>query len=64
MLVDNLRFSLPAVLEWEMANSVPGNAAAADDEAESQPEAPATAKRWYEIASEQGRRTVRLPTSV
>ena len=24
ILVDNLRFSLPAILEWEMANSVKG----------------------------------------
>jgi hypothetical protein len=53
MLVGNLRFSLPAILEWEMANSVPGNAGAAVDEAESQPEAPAPAKRWYELLREQ-----------
>lgn len=54
MLVGNLRFSLQAILEWEMANSVPGNAVAAVvDEAESQLEAPATAKRWYELVREQ-----------
>lgn len=54
MLVGNLRFSLPAILEWEMTNSVPGNSVAAVvDEAESQPEAPATAKRWYELVREQ-----------
>jgi hypothetical protein len=47
MLVGNLRFSLPAILEWEMANSVPGNVGAVVDEAERQPEAPAPAKRWY-----------------
>lgn len=54
MLVGNLRFSLPAILEWEMANSVTGNAvAAAVDEAESKPEAPAAAKRWHELVREQ-----------
>lgn len=29
MLVGNLRFSLQAILEWEIANSVPGNAVSA-----------------------------------
>ncbi len=53
MLVGNLRFSLPAILEWEMANSVVGNAGAAVDEEETQPEAPAPAKRWYELVWEQ-----------
>jgi hypothetical protein len=54
MLVGNLRFSLPAILEWEMANSVQGNAAAAVvEEAESQAAPSEPAKRWYEIAREQ-----------
>ena len=54
MLVGNLRFSLPAILEWEMANSVQGNAAAAVvEEAEVPAEAPVPAKRWYEIVREQ-----------
>ncbi|MFN9747911.1 MAG: helix-turn-helix domain-containing protein [Burkholderiales bacterium] len=53
MLVGNLRFSLPAILEWEMASSAPGNVGAAVDAAESQPEAPAPAKRWYELLREQ-----------
>jgi hypothetical protein len=53
MLVGNLRFSLPAILEWKMANSVVGNAGAAVDEEETQPEAPAPAKRWYELVWEQ-----------
>ena len=54
MLVGNLRFSLPAILEWEMANSVPGKAAAAVvEEAEVPPEAPVQAKRWYELVREQ-----------
>ena len=54
MLVGNLRFSLPAILEWEMANSVVGSAAATvSDEAES-PAAPSEpAKRWHEIVREQ-----------
>ena len=54
MLVGNLRFSLPAILEWEMANSVVGSAAAAvSDESES-PTAPSEpAKRWHEIVREQ-----------
>lgn len=58
MLVGNLRFSLPAILQWEMANSVKGGVAAADGEAVGEaaasPEKPSEpAKRWYEIVSEQ-----------
>ncbi len=54
MLVGNLRFSLQAILEWEMANSVQGNAAAAlVEEAEIPAEAPVPAKRWYELVREQ-----------
>lgn len=50
----NLRFSLPAILEWEMANSVPGNAAvAAVEEAGSLAGPQEPAKRWYELAREQ-----------
>lgn len=56
MLGGNLRFSLQAILEWEMANSVPGNAAAAVvEEAEAPKEAPVPVKRWYELVREQGR---------
>lgn len=56
MLVGNLRFSLQAILDWEMANSAPGNAAAAVAEDPDVPaEPPAPAKRWYEIAWEQDR---------
>lgn len=54
MLGGNLRFSLQAVLDWEMANSVLGNAVAAvveETEALAEPSAPA--KRWYEIVREQ-----------
>ncbi len=54
MLVGNLRFSLPAILQWEMANSVKGGVAAAVGEAAASPEKPSEpAKRWYEIVSEQ-----------
>ena len=54
MLVGNLRFSLQAILEWEMANSVRGNTAAAVvEEAEVPAEAPVPAKRWYELVREQ-----------
>lgn len=54
MLVGNLRFSLQAILEWEMANSVPGNATvAAVEEAEAPAEPSAPAKRWYEMVREQ-----------
>ena len=54
MQVGNLRFSLPAILEWEMANSVPGKSAAAVvEEAEVPAEAPVPAKRWYELVREQ-----------
>lgn len=56
MLGGNLRFSLQAILEWELANSVPGNATvAAIEEAEAPKEPSAPAKRWYEIVREQGR---------
>jgi len=54
MLGGNLRFSLQAILEWEMANSVLGNAtAAAVEEAEAPAEPSAPAKRWYEFVREQ-----------
>jgi hypothetical protein len=54
MLVGNLRFSLPTILQWEMANSVAGGVAAAAGEAAASPEKPSEpAKRWYEIVSEQ-----------
>ena len=54
MLVGNLRFSLPAILEWEMANSVVGSTAAAAVEAIESPVNPSEpAKRWHEIVREQ-----------
>ena len=54
MLVGNLRFSLPAILAWEIDNSVRGNAAAAAvDEIESPATPSEPAKRWHEIVREQ-----------
>lgn len=54
MLVGNLRFSLPAILEWEMTNSVAGSAAAAvSDEADGPAASSEPAKRWHEIVREQ-----------
>ena len=54
MLVGNLRFSLPAILEWEMANSVVGSAAATVSDQAEGPTAPSEpAKRWHEIVREQ-----------
>ena len=54
MLGGNLRFSLQAILEWELATSVPGSAASAvveDAEASAEPHVPV--KRWYELVREQ-----------
>ena len=54
MLVGNLRFSLPAILAWEMENSVRGNAAGAAVEEIESPATPSEpAKRWHEIVREQ-----------
>lgn len=56
LLVGNLRFSLSAILEWEMANSVVGSAAAPvveDAEVSAEPSVPA--KRWHELVREQDR---------
>ena len=54
MLVGNLRFSLPAILVWEIDNSVRGNAAAVAVEEVESPGTPSEpAKRWYEIIMEQ-----------
>jgi len=54
MLVGNLRFSLPAILAWEMESSVRGNAAVAAVEEIENPAPPSEpAKRWHEIVREQ-----------
>lgn len=55
MLGGNLRFSLQAILDWEMANSVIGGVAAATEEDTPPAEPPAPAKRWYELVREQDR---------
>ena len=56
MLVGNLRFSMESILQWELANSVPGIApepppAAAQTDPQS--ETPVRIPRWHEIAREQ-----------
>lgn len=58
MLVGNLRFSLDAILQWELANSVPGHvpepvAPTAAAESEPHPEVPTRVPRWYELVREQ-----------
>lgn len=58
MLVGNLRFSMEAILQWELANSVPGIApeppsAVAAAETDYQPGTPVRIPRWHEIAREQ-----------
>ena len=52
MLVGNLRFSLQAILAWEIANSVRGKAAAAAVEPVERPAPSAPAKRRYELVRE------------
>ena len=60
-LVGNLRFSMEAILQWELANSVPGITseslpAVATAEPDSQPDVPARVPRWYvwyELVGEQ-----------
>ncbi len=58
LLVGNLRFSMEAILQWELANSVPGIApeppsAVAAAETDYQPGTPVRIPRWHEIAREQ-----------
>jgi hypothetical protein len=62
---DQVLFSLPAILAWEMANSVPGNTAeAAAEEVDAPVEPSAPAKRWYEIVREQDRERFDSPQSL
>jgi hypothetical protein len=63
LLVRNLRFSLDAILQWELANSVRGDAkelkalpVAPDPEPE--PKMPVRVPRWYEVVQEQSRERV------
>ncbi|HQX90422.1 MAG TPA: helix-turn-helix domain-containing protein [Moraxellaceae bacterium] len=58
LLVGNLRFSMEAILQWELANSVPGIApepqpAIAAAESDHQPKVPVHIPRWYEVVSVQ-----------
>lgn len=56
LLVRNLRFSLDAILQWELANSVRGGApepVVQIAEPEPQPDAPARVPRWHELVREQ-----------
>ena len=58
LLVGNLRFSMEAILRWELANSVPGIApepppAIATAETDNQPEVPVRIPRWHEVVREQ-----------
>lgn len=60
LLVKNLRFSMEAILQWELANSVRGDAKElvappATPEPKSQPQPMARAPRWYEVVQEQDR---------
>lgn len=54
MLVGNLRFSLDAVLQWELANSVRGGVLAETEvpaviQPDRRPDTPDRVPRWYEI---------------
>ena len=54
MRVGNLRFSMEAILQWELANSVPGIApephpAIAAAETDNQPKVPVRIPRWHEF---------------
>lgn len=60
LLVGNLRFSMEAILQWKLANSVPGIApepppAIATTETDPQPEVPVRIPRWHEVVREQAR---------
>ncbi|MDY0074152.1 MAG: hypothetical protein RBR77_16085 [Thauera sp.] len=52
--LEKKKMHYPVILDWEMANSVPGKAAAvATEETNAPAEPPAPAKRWYELVREQ-----------
>ncbi len=58
LLVGNVRYSLDAILEWELANSIRGrakglNLAPATPAPEPEPLPAARVPRWYELAGEQ-----------
>lgn len=56
LLVGNVRFSLDAVLQWELANIIPGKAkgvieTATAPEPKAEPKDSARVQRWHELAS-------------
>ena len=58
LLVRNLRFSLEAILQWELANSVRGGVQEpvtqiVEPEPEPEPDAPGRVLRWHELVREQ-----------
>lgn len=56
LLVRNLRFSLEAILQWELANSVRGGVqepVTQTVEPEPEPDAPGHVPRWHELVREQ-----------
>jgi len=58
VLVGNLRFSMDAILQWELGSSVPGiapepNPAIVAVETDIQPEVPERIPRWHEVVREQ-----------
>lgn len=60
LLVGNVRFSLEAILKWELANSVQGyakglNLPPAIPAPEPEPLLPARVPRWYELVNAQER---------
>ena len=66
LLVGNLRFSMEAILQWELANSLPGIAtepppAIAAAETNNQPKVPVRIPRWHEVVREQAGWVVRFP---
>ena len=66
LLVRNLRFSLVAILQWELANSVRGSAQKPAPqpipaEIEHQPATPARVPRWHEIVKEQDSEGTSIP---
>jgi len=63
LLVSNLRFSLEAILQWELANSVRGDAKElvappVAPDPEPQPQPMVRVPRWYEVVQEQDRQRV------
>lgn len=63
LLVRNLRFSLDAILQWELANSVRGDAKELKSlpvapEPEPEPQIPTRVPRWHELVRDQDRERI------